>query len=68
MDASERTSLAQRSKHRAESVFGMASMAKELETLSVEMSPVETWPVKGIVFVFAFLVGLVLAVLSRRYS
>ena len=71
MDASERTSLAQRSKHRAESVFGMASMAKELETLlveTVEMGPVETWLVKGIAFVFAFLVGLVLAVLSRRYS
>jgi alpha-1,3/alpha-1,6-mannosyltransferase len=70
MDASERTSLAQRAKHRAESVFGMVSMAKELETLlveTVEMGPVETWPVKGIAFVFAFLVGLVLAVLSRRY-
>lgn len=70
MDASERASLAQRSKHRAESVFGMASMAKELEALlleTVEMGPVETWPIKGIAFMFAFLVGLVLAVLSRRY-
>lgn len=71
LDASERASLAQRSTYRAESVFGMASMAKELEALlveTVEMGPVEPWPVKGIGFVFAFLVGLVLAVLSRRFS
>ena len=71
MDASERASLAERSKHRAESVFGMAPMAKELEALLVEtaeMGPVETWPVKGVAFVFAFVVGLVLAVLSRSYS
>jgi hypothetical protein len=33
MDASERTSLAQRSKHRRVSVFGMASMAKVFEML-----------------------------------
>ena len=68
MDEPERASLAQRAKHRAESVFGMASMANELERLlveTVEMGPVETWPVKGVAFVFAFLVGLVLAVLSR---
>ncbi|KAG8217139.1 alpha-1,3-mannosyltransferase ALG2 [Butyriboletus roseoflavus] len=68
MDESERVSLAQRSQRRAESVFGMASMANELERLlveTVEMGPVETWPVKGAAFVFAFLVGLVLAVLSR---
>lgn len=68
MDESDRASLARRSKHRAESVFGMVSMANELERLlveTVEMGPVETWPLKGIAFVFAFLVGLVLAVLSR---
>ncbi|KAF8437524.1 hypothetical protein L210DRAFT_3647241 [Boletus edulis BED1] len=71
MDASARGLLAQRSKQRAESVFGMASMAKELETLlveTVEMGPVETWQIKGIAFVIAFLVGLVLAVWSRRFS
>ena len=71
LDASERASMAERSRERAESVFGMASMAKELELLlteTVEMGPVETWPVKWIAFVFAFLVGLVLAVLSRRFS
>ncbi|KAG9318032.1 glycosyltransferase family 4 protein [Chiua virens] len=70
MDVSERASLAQRSKHRAQSVFGMETMAKELEALLVEtagMGPVETWAIKGIAFMFAFLVGLVLAVLSRRY-
>lgn len=69
MDETERASLAQRSKHRAESVFGMGSMAKELETLlveTVEMGPVETWRVKAVSFVFAFLLGLVLALLSRR--
>jgi alpha-1,3/alpha-1,6-mannosyltransferase len=63
MDASEWPSLAHRSTHRAESVFGMASMATALETLWVE-----TWPVTGTAFVVAFVVGLVLAVLSRRYS
>lgn len=71
MDASARASLAQRSKQRAESVFGMASMSKELEALlaeTVEMGPVETWLLKGIAFVFAFLVGLIFAVLSRKFS
>ncbi|KAG6375849.1 glycosyltransferase family 4 protein [Boletus reticuloceps] len=71
MDASARALLAQRSKQRAESVFGMASMARELETLlveTVETGPVETWQIKGIAFVIAFLVGLVLAVWSRRFS
>ena len=71
LDASERGSLAQRAKHRAESVFGMGPMAKELERLlieTVETGPVETWPMKGISFLFAFLFGLVLAVVSRQYS
>lgn len=63
MDTSERALLAKRGKHRAESVFGIASMAKELETLfleTAERGPVEMWPVKGIAFVFAFLVGLII--------
>ncbi|KAF8431835.1 hypothetical protein L210DRAFT_2892865 [Boletus edulis BED1] len=71
MDPSARGLLAQRSKQRAESFFGMASMAKELETFlveTVEMGPVETWQIKGIAFMIAFLVGLVLAVWSRRFS
>ena len=71
LNASERALMAERWRERAELVFGMASMAKELELLlmeTVEMGPVETWPVKGIAFVFAFLVGLVLAVFSRRFS
>ncbi|KAF9228981.1 glycosyltransferase family 4 protein [Gyrodon lividus] len=68
MDGEDRASLAHRSKYRAESVFGMDSMAKVLEELlveTVETGAVQTLPVKGIAFVFAFLVGLVLAVLSR---
>ena len=71
MDSPAHASLGARAKHRAESVFGMASMANDLEALLVEtaeMGMVEPWPMKGIAFVFAFLVGLVLAVLSRHDS
>ncbi|KIJ63379.1 glycosyltransferase family 4 protein [Hydnomerulius pinastri MD-312] len=67
MGDQERAALAQRSKHRAESVFGMDSMAKVLEEALVEtvaMGPVQA-PVKEFAFLLAFLVGLVLAVLSR---
>ena len=49
----------------------MAPIAKELERLLVEtvqMGPVETRQMKGIAFSFAFLFGLVLAVVSRQYS
>ena len=62
--------LAERSRERAESVFGRMSMAKEFEMLieTVEMGPAEMWPVKGITLVFAFLVGLALAVVSRWFS
>ena len=69
-DALEPAWLAERFRGRAESVFSGASMVKEFEMLieTTEMSPAETCPVKGIAFVFAFLVGLVIAVLSRRFS
>ena len=63
-DALEPAWLAERFRGRAESVFSGASMVKEFEMLieTTEMSPAETCPVKGIAFVFAFLVGLVPAV------
>ena len=71
LDASERGSLAQRAKHRAELVFGMAPMATELERLlieTVEMGPVDVQPMKGIAFLFAPPFGLMVAVVSRQYS
>ncbi|KAH7890133.1 glycosyltransferase family 4 protein [Phlebopus sp. FC_14] len=67
MSDGERAALSQRSRDRAQSVFGMESMAQALEGSLVEaaeLGPVDV-PVKEWAFTVAFVVGLVLALLSR---
>lgn len=63
----ERDEVAQRSKERAEEVFGMAAMAEGLEAALVEavgMGRINT-AAKEVGFLTAFVVGMILAVVLR---